>query len=297
MIVWPVLLPLIVRLAEMSRSPLALPSPPVGGIVSVNVPAGSTIVSELGLALAAMMADRNEMWPEASLPVLRFTATVSSVVLTWNVERTTRPSSPSSAGRSRRTLALSFRFRKLNMLHPFREMSAHRGRNPKFGSYTSRARNETLRQGLCYNSLVESKRWMIPFWCACWIARQTVIKSLRRASASSRFLSQYSVIGTPRTGGNPVSRGEIRGKSGVGSSFLPEKTNRHRITRKDEPTPDYAKRRTDTGLRGEKTNRHRITRKDELTLDYAHWTTPKRRTDTGLHAKRRTDTGLRPTLW
>jgi predicted RNase H-like HicB family nuclease len=29
-------------------------------------------------------------------------------------------------------------------------------------------------------------------------------------------------------------------KSGVGSSFLPEKTNRHRITRKDEPTPDYA---------------------------------------------------------
>jgi prepilin-type N-terminal cleavage/methylation domain-containing protein len=32
------------------------------------------------------------------------------------------------------------------------------------------------------------------------------------------------------------------GKSGVSSSFLPEKTNRHRITRKDEPTPDYAKR-------------------------------------------------------
>ena len=28
-------------------------------------------------------------------------------------------------------------------------------------------------------------------------------------------------------------------KSGVSSSFLPEEMNRHRITRKDEPTPDY----------------------------------------------------------
>ena len=45
------------------------------------------------------------------------------------------------------------------------------------------------------------------------------------------------------------------------------------LARKDEPTPDYAKRRTDTGLR-------RITRKDELTQDYAL----------------RTDTGLRPEL-
>ncbi len=33
----------------------------------------------------------------------------------------------------------------------------------------------------------------------------------------------------------------IFGKSGVSSSFLPEKTNRHRITRKDELTPDYAR--------------------------------------------------------
>ena len=31
-------------------------------------------------------------------------------------------------------------------------------------------------------------------------------------------------------------------KSGVSPSFLPKKMNRHRITRKDEPTPDYAKR-------------------------------------------------------
>ena len=31
----------------------------------------------------------------------------------------------------------------------------------------------------------------------------------------------------------------IWGKSGVGSSFLPEKMNRHGITRKDELTPDY----------------------------------------------------------
>ena len=29
------------------------------------------------------------------------------------------------------------------------------------------------------------------------------------------------------------------GKSGVSSSFLPEKMNRHGITRKDELTPDY----------------------------------------------------------
>ncbi|MGA7501592.1 MAG: hypothetical protein WBX00_33085 [Isosphaeraceae bacterium] len=38
-------------------------------------------------------------------------------------------------------------------------------------------------------------------------------------------------------------------KSGVSPSFLPEKMNRHRITRKDEPTPDYSSKRwTDTGL-------------------------------------------------
>ena len=124
MIVWPLVLPLIVTFAEMLRSPLELPSPPVGGMVSVNVPAGSTIVSDLGLASAAMIADRSEMFPEASFPLLRFTATVSENVLTLNVESTTRSSSPSSLGLSRRTRALSFRLRKLNMLHPFRKMSA-----------------------------------------------------------------------------------------------------------------------------------------------------------------------------
>ena len=83
----------------------------------------------------------------------------------------------------------------------------------------------------------------------------------------------------------PLSRAFLRD---VRSSFLPEKMNLDRITRKDELTPDYArcqiiilarkdeprpdypKRRTDTGLR-EKTNRHRIT-----------------------PAKRQTDAGLRP---
>jgi len=42
---------------------------------------------------------------------------------------------------------------------------------------------------------------------------------------------------------------EIRRKSGVSSSFLPEKTNRHRITsatpdyvRKDKLTPDYVEK-------------------------------------------------------
>ena len=51
---------------------------------------------------------------------------------------------------------------------------------------------------------------------------------------------------------------------------VPEKEIRCRfiiLARKDELTPDYAKRRTDTGLRG-----HRITRKDELTPDYAEKT-------------------------
>ena len=62
--------------------------------------AGTMMVSAFGLALAAMIADRSEMCPEASLPVLRFTATVSSVVLTLNVESTTRSSSPSEPGRS-----------------------------------------------------------------------------------------------------------------------------------------------------------------------------------------------------
>ena len=65
------------------------------------------MVSALGLAFAAMMAERSEICPVASLPFCRFTATVSSVVLTWNVESTTRCSSPSSKGLrgSRFTLA------------------------------------------------------------------------------------------------------------------------------------------------------------------------------------------------
>ena len=41
-------------------------------------PAGTMIVSALGLALAASIAERSEIWPEASLPVFKFTATVSS---------------------------------------------------------------------------------------------------------------------------------------------------------------------------------------------------------------------------
>ena len=57
--------------------------------------------------------------------------------------------------------------------------------------------------------------------------------------------------------GNPVR------KSGVSASFLPEKTNRHRITRRITRAVSVhhscPKRRTDTGLR----------RKDELTPDYA----------------------------
>ena len=42
-------------------------------------------------------------------------------------------------------------------------------------------------------------RWMMPFWCACWIAWQTCTKSASRAGMASCCLSQYSVIGTPST--------------------------------------------------------------------------------------------------
>ena len=38
-------------------------------------------------------------------------------------------------------------------------------------------------------------RWMIPFWCACWIARQTGANSSRRSLGESWLRSQYSVIG------------------------------------------------------------------------------------------------------
>ena len=95
------------------------------------------------LPSAAMIADRSEMWPVASWPVVRFFATVSENVLTLKVESTTRPSSPSSVGRSRRTLAFSLRLRKFNIGHLLRELCHHRGRNPKFGSYQIRAMQGT----------------------------------------------------------------------------------------------------------------------------------------------------------
>ena len=73
------------------------------------------------------------------------------------------------------------------------------------------------------------------------------------SSRTDRMYSSFSRnarVGNPvsvcRKSGSPVSfLLEIRcqfiilaRKSGVSSSFLPEKTNRHRITRKDELTPD-----------------------------------------------------------
>ena len=53
-------------------------------------------------------------------------------------------------------------------------------------------------------------RWMIPFWCACWIAWQTFMKRSRRSCVASLSWSQYFVIGIPRTSsitkyGRPVS--------------------------------------------------------------------------------------------
>ena len=82
-------LPRMVRLPLISRSPVAPASSFAPGIVSLNVPAGSLIVFEPPRASAAMMAERSEMRPEASLPECRFTASVSSKVLTRKVERTT----------------------------------------------------------------------------------------------------------------------------------------------------------------------------------------------------------------
>ena len=57
-------------------------------------------------------------------------------------------------------------------------------------------------------------------------------------------------------GGNPggksgVAGGNPGGKSGVGGEI---RCRFIILARKDEQTPDYAKRRTDTGLRAKKTN-------------------------------------------
>src|SRR5271167_2592393 len=94
------LLPLIVTFPLISRSPVAALSSLAPAIVNLIVPFGRRIVSEFGLELVASMADRKEIWPEASLPVLRFTATVSSSVLTLKVERTNRTSRHSAHGRN-----------------------------------------------------------------------------------------------------------------------------------------------------------------------------------------------------
>jgi hypothetical protein len=70
----------------------------VEAAVILNRPLGKLIVSAPGWALAAMIADRSETCPCASLPVWRFTATVSSRVLTAKVVGTCRTSSDSSPG-------------------------------------------------------------------------------------------------------------------------------------------------------------------------------------------------------
>ena len=42
-------------------------------------------------------------------------------------------------------------------------------------------------------------RWMIPFWCACWIAWQTATNSFSRSRTGAFSSSQYVVMGTPLT--------------------------------------------------------------------------------------------------
>ena len=121
MMVLPAPRPAMLTLPLMSRSPAAPASSPAPAIVSVNVPAGTMILSEPPCALAAMIAERSEIWPEASLPDARLAATVSSVVLTRNVESTTRSSSHSSRGFNRfARLGLLLRRRsELDIENPF----------------------------------------------------------------------------------------------------------------------------------------------------------------------------------
>src|SRR5262249_49479888 len=62
----------------------------------------------------------------------------------WNVLGVTRLSSTSSANRRRRILAFSAVFRKLNMAHLSGKLGAHRGRNPKIGSWRIRTARKDL---------------------------------------------------------------------------------------------------------------------------------------------------------
>ena len=60
----------MVTLRVMSRSPVAAASSPAPAIVSLKVPPGRMIVFEPPRALAAWMAERREICPLASLPLL-----------------------------------------------------------------------------------------------------------------------------------------------------------------------------------------------------------------------------------
>ena len=58
-------------------------------------------------------------------------------------------------------------------------------------------------------------RWIIPFWCACWIAWQTGIKSSSRCRGLSRPWSQYSVIGHALDEFHHKKRPACIGRTGV----------------------------------------------------------------------------------
>ena len=61
-------------------------------------------------------------------------------------------------------------------------------------------------------------RWMMPFWCACWIAWQTGTNSSRPLAVSSFSWSQYSVIGTPLT--NSITKYGVPVVGGAGVEHL-----------------------------------------------------------------------------
>ena len=142
------LAPLIVRLSLISRSPVALLSSLAPAIVSVKVPAGSLIVLFLPLASAAMIADRSEMCPVESWPVLKFVATESTVVLTINVAGARRVSRASSRGRDRvrfcRCTTSSDRFREENPNMKV-SLSESKGESLKSGQVGHSAIGRTIR--------------------------------------------------------------------------------------------------------------------------------------------------------
>jgi len=73
-------------------------------------------------------------------------------------------------------------------------------------SLVARATPKSMTFGTGRSSTIETStlegfrsRWMMPFWCACWIASQTSRNSSTRLRVPSSCASQNSWIGRPGT--------------------------------------------------------------------------------------------------